>query len=394
MRRYRLAAASVVAGLACGIPFGSSALAATIAWTQNAAQAVSRPSLSPRQAVPKLSIATRITLAPQTVTPTNSSVTLTAQAFDWQANPLPKQRVSFAILEGPNAGAALPAPKSNADGSAWTLTFSSNKPGTDIVQATFTDGLEVHRSNRSFVEWHTGPVAAALRSPAAIQISPSCFQPAIAETRASDSLKSVTPKKKNSGSPPSETGTISVTGADFNPLADILITFDAGAGGKPQNFTAQTDAFGAFLTTIKVTEPQEGAHLIRADDFREREAQAIYTLPCSQGNIALHPAIGPPGFVAEVVGRDFPPNSPITVLNWTKPNIVSPLWPSQPLVTDGQGNFQFFILVLYHDELGPRTIRAVVQDTQPNHGNALIAADAPFFVTLGRAQPADLVLRR
>ena len=64
------------------------------------------------------------------------------------------------------------------------------------------------------------------------------------------------------------------------------------------------------------------------------------------------------------------------------------------MVTGADGTFQFPILILYHDALGFRTLRAIVQDANPDEGNALVEADAPFFVTLGRAQPDDLVLRR
>jgi hypothetical protein len=35
-----------------------------------------------------------------------------------------------------------------------------------------------------------------------------------------------------------------------------------------------------------------------------------------------------------------------------------------------------------------------VQDNNQDEGGALIEADAPFLVTLGRSQPDDLVLRR
>ena len=177
----------------------------------------------------------------------------------------------------------------------------------------------------------------------------------------------------------------------------MLITFDAGPGGKPQNFTAQTDGFGVFTRDIQVTEPAEGVHIVRADDFREREAVASYRLPCWQGDVALYPPIGPPGFVALVVGRNFPPLSPVTLLNWAAPALASPLYPvfpNQGMKTDANGAFEFRIMVFYHDELGPRTIRAVVQDAVANEGNAQIAADAPFLVTPGRTQPSDFVERR
>jgi hypothetical protein len=390
MRRYRLAGAALVAGLASAILFGAPASAAP-----------ANPGVVARKIVPPNMVAgaqpvmaTRISITPDSVTSNAPSpVTLTGHVWGWKGNPLPGKKVSFAILDGPNRGASL-KPSSNSDGSAWSVQLSSTKPGVDVVQATYSDGLELHKSNRTFVEWHTGPPAAALRSPAALQIGPDCFQPAVSAVRASDTMKSATPKNaKANSTPAAETGTITVTGTDFNPFTAVLITFDAGPGGKPQSFPAQTDGFGVFSRDIQVTEPAEGTHLIRADDFRQREAQATYRLPCSQGNIALNPPIGPPGFVTTVVGRDFPPNSQITLLNWLKPDLLSP-FPKGSISTDAQGNFQFSVMILYHDELGPRALRAIVQDAVANEGNALIQADAPFFVTPGRAQPDALVLRR
>src|SRR5205823_1152213 len=62
-----------------------------------------------------------------------------------------------------------------------TLTYSNGKePRIDVVQATFTDGLEVHKSNRSFLAWQSGTPATAIASPAAITVTPGCFQPATA----------------------------------------------------------------------------------------------------------------------------------------------------------------------------------------------------------------------
>ena len=393
MRRPRLAAAALVAALAGALTSAPGASAAN-----GQAQKIQpiRPPiiLPPTLAPPEPPIATRIALSAASTIPSTSPVTLTAYVFDWKGNLQQGKNVSFSVLDGPDAGAAL-KPSSNPDGSVST-PLSRTRPGIDVIQATYSDGLEIHRSNRVFVEWRTGPPAAAVRSPAVLQVSPNCFQPASAEARASDTLKTFTPRAKKATATQlaPETGTITVAGTDFNPFSAVLITFDAGPGGRPQNFTAQTDAFGVFSRDIQVTEPGEGVHLVRADDLRQREAQATYRLPCWQGTVALDPPIGPPGFVTFVVGRNFPPKSPITFLNWNKPYIASPLPNKSLLFTDAQGSFQFPILVLYHDGLGPRTLRAVVQDIVSNEGNALIAADAPFMVTLGRAQPDDLVIRR
>ena len=183
-----------------------------------------------------------------------------------------------------------------------------------------------------------------------------------------------------------------MTGDNFNPFSAVLITFDAGPGGSPQSFEAQTDVFGHFSHDIPLTMPAEGLHLVRADDFRQREADAIYTIPCFQPSVALDPPIGPPGFVTAVVGSGFPANSTIAVLNWQPPALLSPL--PATIKTDANGAFQFPLLVLYHDLLGPRLVQAVVANPFGDRAGSPIEADAPFLVTPGRAQPSDFVLRR
>ncbi|HEY9287103.1 MAG TPA: hypothetical protein VIT43_03675 [Candidatus Dormibacteraeota bacterium] len=384
MRRFRVAAAAVVAGLAGAISFGDSASATT----------VSLPGAFP---------ATRIALVPAGVTlnpTTTASATLTAPrtvmflagVTSWTGKGVPKVDLTLRVLSGPDGGKTATATTDNS-GLARLSYNSGSVPGTDVVQATFSDGLEVHKSNRPFINLQTGPPAAAIRSPASLTVTPTCFQPAGAVAEASDNPKSPTPRGK-SATLPVQTSTITVNGTDFNPFSAVLITFDAGPGGHPQSFEAGTDPFGSFSRQIQVTEPAEGTHIVRADDFRQREAQATYTLPCSEGTVALDPPIGPPGFVTLAVGRGFPPNSPITLLNWSAPDIPSPFPKIGKITTLADGTFQYPVLILYHDELGFRTLRAVVQDANPGEGNALIEADAPFFVTLGRAQPDDLVLRR
>lgn len=385
MRRLRVAAALVGAGV----------VSAVFAGGASAVAPVPLPIIVIRQTQPV--VATRIsltatgstTLAGLITSDAGKSVSLTAHVWDWSGNPVAGPAVTFTILEGPNAGASLPATPNKSGTSATQL--SSSKPGTDVVQATFTDGLEIHKSNRALIEWHTGPPATPLPSPATLHVTPGCFQPTVAVTRVSDAFKSS--KLASAKPPPADTGTITVTGTDFNPFSAVLITFDAGPGGRPQNFTALTDGFGFFSRDIQVTEPGEGAHIVRADDFKEREAQATYNLPCSQGNIALDPPIGPPGFVTYVVGRNFPANGVIQLLNWSSPDLASPL-NKLPITIGADGNFRLPVMILYHDLLGPRMLRAVVQDPNANEGNAQIEADAPFLVTPGRAQPGDLVLRR
>jgi hypothetical protein len=163
------------------------------------------------------------------------------------------------------------------------------------------------------------------------------------------------------------TYTINVDGVNFNPYSAVLVTFDAAPGGTPESFEKTTDVFGHFNFDIQVRSRAEGVHLIRADDFRQREADATYQIPCFQPAVALDPPIGPPA-------------------------LRSPL--PRNLKTDGTGSFQVPILVLYHDLLGPRMFQAIVANPFGERAGSAIEADAPFMVSPGRSQPSDLVLRR
>ena len=378
MRRVPLAAAAVGTGFLIVIVFGGHALAAQIGLSATFPASRIQVDVAPT---------TRKMPGPATVT---------AIVEDWHGATIPKVPVSFTILSGPNKGKSLPAATTNSDGRA-TLTYSnSGEPGIDTIQATFTDGLEIHKSNRHFVLWLSGPSATAIPSPATIRVTPACFQPAAAVIATSDAFKKIaphtTPKPANLAPLQPEKTTANVTGDNFNPFSAVLITFYAGPGGNPQSFEAQTDVFGHFSRDIPLTMPAEGLHLVRADDFRQREADAIYTIPCFQPSVALDPPIGPPGFVTTVVGSGFPANSTITVLNWQPPALLSPL--PAAIKTDANGAFQFPILVMYHDLLGPRLLQAIVANPNGDRAGSAIEADAPFLVTPGRSQPSDFVLRR
>ena len=328
-----------------------------------------------------------------------AKTTITAVVDDWHGATVSNVLVGFAIVSGPNKGRVLASSRTNSKGRAAVTYANGPEPGIDAVQAIFSDGLEVHRSNRHFVVWLSGPAATAIRSPATITAKPNCFQPAGALALSSDAFKAIAPRTtpKPPASAPSapapEGGTTTITGDNFNPFSAVLITFDAGPGGVPQNFEAQTDVFGHFSRTIQIVEPSEGVHLIRADDFRQREADdSNYQIPCYQPSLALDPPIGPPGFVTYAVGRGFPRNSPIAFLNWDGQVLRSPL--PKNIKTDAAGAFQIPILVLYHDLLGPRMLSAVVANDQGEGAGRAIQVDAPFLVTPGRTQPSDFSLRR
>jgi hypothetical protein len=348
--------------------------------------------------------ASRIRLDPATASiKMPGPTTLTASLVDWKGAPLRNTRVNFAIISGPNRGQKLASSNTDKNGHANTSYSDSHEPGVDVLQASFTDGLEIHRSNRPFITWLSGPPAAAINSPATISLTPACFQPSGAAKEASDSLKPPAPLPTTKSSarpkptplppvvlpPPYKIG---VTGDNFDPFSSVLVTFDAGPGGSPISTQAQTDGFGHFAATVTASQRAEGQHLVRADDFRQREADAVYSVPCFQPSVALNPPIGPPGFVTSVVGTGFPPNSPIVDLNWARPALSSPL--PKVITTDANGSFSYPVLVFYHDGIGPRVIQAIVANPFGDQAGSAIEADAPFLVTLGRPQPPDFVLRR
>src|SRR6266852_8887204 len=201
MRSLRLAAAAILVGAAVVAVLGGAALAA-----------VSTPVNMP------------------------GPTTLTATVVDWRGAALSNVTVIFANVTDPQKPAQLSKATADKAGHA-TLVFSNGKePRIDVVQATFTDGLEVHKSSRVFIAWQSGPPATAIVSPAAITVTPGCFQPATAVTLASDTFKPgsprATPRPKPTPTPPAVpppvTYTITVDGVNFNPYSAVLVTFDAG----------------------------------------------------------------------------------------------------------------------------------------------------------------------
>ncbi|MFE9695785.1 hypothetical protein [Streptomyces sp. NPDC006270] len=100
-----------------------------------------------------------------------------------------------------------------------------------------------------------------------------------------------------------------------------------------------------------------------------------------QPRIIAVPAIGKPGFVTSVRGKDFPPGTPVT-LSW-KPGITATAAPTRPL---GDGTFIAQLLILAKDQTGPRTIIA--------KGPGFSPVKTPFLVVLGTITPPDEVVRR
>ena len=395
MRRLRLAAVAIAAGLfTAGLGTTSPLAAATPP--------------SPRINDTNFR-ASRIQLALESTDPSgqplrvgSSTARLKAQVIGWKplggrtAAPRANVTVTFTVLAGPDAGLNSTA-KTDSVGNARSSISNKSAPGTDVVQATYSDGMEIHKSARIFLGWQSSVAARSIRSPAQITVTPGCFQPAAAAFTTSNAFRVQPPsvKKAIAALPASESATITVEGENFNPFSSVLITFDAGLGGNPQSFEAGSDAFGHFKRDIVVKEPQEGIHLVRADDFKQREADTTYKIPCYMPSVALYPDIGPPGFVGMAIGTGFPPNTTFTALNWMSPNLPSPLCAVKNITqTDTNGTFECPVLVLYHDILGPRLFQVIVANPNGSNAGAAIEADAPFLVTPGREQPRDLVVRR
>ncbi|MFD7320001.1 hypothetical protein ACFV9D_02760 [Streptomyces sp. NPDC059875] len=100
-----------------------------------------------------------------------------------------------------------------------------------------------------------------------------------------------------------------------------------------------------------------------------------------QPEIIAVPAIGKPGFVTSVRGKDFPPGTPVT-LSW-KPGITAAAVPTLPRA---DGTFIAQLLILAKDQTGPRTITA--------KGAGFSPVTTPFLVVTGNVAPPDEVARR
>src|SRR5437870_13564891 len=156
MRSLRLAAAAILAGSMVVAVRAGSGLAAP------ANLAAGCP-------------ATRIKLeSPLTPVGMPGPITLTATIVDWRGAPLANLPVVFTNVTDPQKPSQLGKGTTDKGGHA-TFTYSNGKePRIDVVQATFTDGLEVHKSNRSFLAWQSGQPATAIASPAALTVTPGC----------------------------------------------------------------------------------------------------------------------------------------------------------------------------------------------------------------------------
>jgi Tol biopolymer transport system component len=99
--------------------------------------------------------------------------------------------------------------------------------------------------------------------------------------------------------------------------------------------------------------------------------------------LELDPPIGPPGFVTDAVGRDFPPGA-LVRLTWD-PGLTTE---TRPVRVGRDGTLREQVLVVRKDELGVRVLRA-----EPVQGPRFSVEAPEFLVVAGAAQPRDFVDR-
>ncbi len=95
--------------------------------------------------------------------------------------------------------------------------------------------------------------------------------------------------------------------------------------------------------------------------------------------LTVAPASGPPGLVVIATGTGFPPNAPVT-LTWTAGITAIPL---VPVISDAVGGFTAQVLILPHDRIGKRNLRAVASVP----GLVVDPVSVPFLVVTSTAGP-------
>jgi hypothetical protein len=207
--------------------------------------------------------------------------------------------------------------------------------------------------------------------------------------------------------PPGHRTSIAVDGAHFDPLTAVLVTFDVGTGGRPESFDSTTDAFGRFRVAIEPGLRDAGAHAVRADDFRGREATATFTVPCAPPPtpapapvtyspvLTFDPAVTRPGGVVALTGTGFAAGLPVA-LDWGGLEAIdlepppAPGTPPAAMLADGSGAFTLAgLLVEHHAFPGPYLV--VATGTGPASSTP---AGASLLVVPGTLQPAGFEARR
>ena len=196
---------------------------------------------------------------------------------------------------------------------------------------------------------------------------------------------------------------VDVRGTSFDPFTAVLITFDAGPGGRPESFDATTDGFGRFDAVIHPQLRPEGSYLVRADDFREGEATATATVACAppvspppvlppparalfHPTLQFHPAITRRGFVVALRGAGFPPHGTV-LLDWGDLRGRGKVTPG--LEADDNGNLTVpFFLVFQETPFGAD--RVVASPAEPGDFDPVTAK---LLVVPGTAEPPSFRVR-
>ncbi|WP_433403581.1 hypothetical protein [Streptomyces sp. CA-146814] len=131
----------------------------------------------------------------------------------------------------------------------------------------------------------------------------------------------------------------------------------------------------ALRTRITATLTTTGTDADRNDNVSRIPLRIL------QPRIIAVPAVGKPGFVTSVRGKDFPPGAPVK-LDWD-PGITAAAAPTLP---NPDGTFIAQLLILAKDQTGPRIITA--------RGPGFSPVTTDFLVVLGTITPPDEVIRR
>ncbi|MFJ2606593.1 hypothetical protein ACIO13_16690 [Streptomyces sp. NPDC087425] len=160
-------------------------------------------------------------------------------------------------------------------------------------------------------------------------------------------------------------------GCDTNWVC-ALPDLDQGASTVVRVVLSPDKALTAQLTGTLTT---TGTDADKSDNTARQRLRIL------QPRIVAVPAIGKPGFVTSVRGKDFPPGVPVR-FTW-KPGITAAAAPTVPL---SNGTFIGQLLILAKDETGPRIITA--------RGPGFSPVTTDFLVVTGSIQPPDEVTRR
>jgi hypothetical protein len=191
-----------------------------------------------------------------------------------------------------------------------------------------------------------------------------------------------------------------VQGVDFNPFTAVLVTFDAAAGGTPESFDTSTNGFGRFDATIQPSARPAGTYLVRADDFREREATLGVAVSCPgqappnqqpppqvfNPTLNFHPGITRRGFIVTLSGTGFP-RSQLVKLDWGD---LFGRYIVTSVTADHNGNI-LVPQVLVFEETVVGTAHVVAT---PGGTDTFGAVAAPLLVVPGTVEPPQFKERR